>query len=264
MAKTKASLTLLVDADITTYVNARQGQRTYDFGDDVEAAIGLDDIEMVKLRAEHEVEELKRKFKTENVILCYTDTDGNFRKRVLPTYKAGRPPKPLHYYPLRDHLSKTYRTYLKPSLEGDDIMGILATHPTLVPGRKIIVSIDKDMATIPGELYNPGKGTLRKVSEEEADQFFYTQVLTGDPTDNYKGCPGIGPKKAEVILASVLCGSGIPNEGDGARVWAAIVGAYTAKGLTEDDALVQARCARILRHADYDFQRKAPILWKPQ
>lgn len=254
MAK-QAALTLLIDADITTYVNARQGQRTYDFGgDEAEPAVSLDDIEEVKASAQREIEKLMRKFETRNVVLCFTDTEGNFRKRVLPTYKAGRPPKPLHYYPLREHLSKTYRTYLKPSLEGDDIMGILATHPTLIPGRKIIVSIDKDMATVPCELHNPGKGTLRKVSVEEAKHFFYTQVLTGDPTDNYKGCPGIGPKKAEDMLI-------VPrSEVD---LWKAIVRAYCDKGLDEQHAIIQARCARILQHTDYDYKRKEPILWNP-
>lgn len=250
----KGTPTLLIDADITTYVRARQGQHAYTFDEGGEPAISLDDVEEVKAAAVREIEELKLKFETTNVVLCFTDTDGNFRKVILPSYKAGRPPKPLHYYPLRDHLTATYKTYLKPSLEGDDIMGILATHPTLIHGRKIIVSLDKDMATVPGELYNPGKGKLRKVSAEEAEHFFYTQVLTGDPTDNYKGCPGIGPKRAEDILAQTTGAD---------HTWSRIVGAYHEKGLTEADALVQARCARILHHTDYDFKRKEPILWTP-
>ena len=37
--------------------------------------------------------------------------------------------------------------------------------------------------------------------------------------------------------------------------------AFEKKGLTESDALVQARVARILRASDYDFAAKKPILW---
>jgi DNA polymerase I len=35
------------------------------------------------------------------------------------------------------------------------------------------------------------------------------------------------------------------------------------EGLTEDDALLQARLARILRADEYDFKAKRPILWEP-
>lgn len=252
----KERLTLLIDADIVTYANARKGQRTYDFEDDGDPAVCLDDIAMVQESADREITDLMAKFETENVILCYTDTDGNFRKRVLPTYKAGRPPKPEHYYPLRDWLSAKYRTYLKPHLEGDDIMGILATHPTIVPGEKIIVSLDKDMKQIPGKLYNPGKKTLRTITAEEGAEFFYTQVLTGDPVDVYKGCPGVGPKRAAVLLSHAWTASRCPP-------WSIVVDAYAAKGLTEADALVQARVAKILQHTDYNFRKKEPILWTP-
>jgi DNA polymerase-1 len=251
----KARLTLLIDADIVTYANARKGQRTYDFETDGDPAVCLDDIEVVQASAEREITNLMAKFETEDVILCYTDTDGNFRKQVLPTYKAGRPPKPLHYYPLRDWLSAKYRTYLKPKLEGDDIMGILATHPTLVPGEKIIVSIDKDMRQIPGRLYNPGKDVMVKITPEEGQHFHYTQMLTGDPVDVYKGCPGVGPKRA----AEWLKASDITQ----ATPWQCVVAAYAEKGLTEADALVQARVSKILQHSDYNFRKKEPILWNP-
>ena len=39
--------------------------------------------------------------------------------------------------------------------------------------------------------------------------------------------------------------------------------AFEKKGLTEDDALLQARVARILRASDYDFKKKEPIMWTP-
>lgn len=44
-------------------------------------------------------------------------------------------------------------------------------------------------------------------------------------------------------------------------VWERIVRTYEAKGLTEEDALVQARCAFILRHGHYEDDRV--IHWTP-
>lgn len=133
-------------------------------------------------------------------------------------------------------------------LEADDVMGILMTK---YPGKYILASIDKDLRQIPGQHYNWDKDEFKEVSLDEGNLFFYTQILTGDPTDGYSGCPNIGPKRAERILASAK------------DVWKAIVKTYEAKGLTEWDAIVTARVARILRASDYNFKTGKIRLWKP-
>jgi DNA polymerase-1 len=43
--------------------------------------------------------------------------------------------------------------------------------------------------------------------------------------------------------------------------WGAIKFAYEEQGLTEDDALLQARLARILRWDDWDNENGVPRLW---
>lgn len=134
----------------------------------------------------------------------------------------------------------------KPTLEADDVMGILSTKS---PGKFAIWTDDKDLQTIPGELWL--KGEKMDVTEVEADYFHMYQTLVGDTVDNYGGCPSVGAITAERLLAEGIW-------------WPAILAAYKAKGLTEDDALVQARCARILRAEDYDFNKKEPILWTPK
>jgi DNA polymerase-1 len=93
-----------------------------------------------------------------------------------------------------------------------------------------------------------------EVSEDEADYWHLFQTLTGDQTDGYSGCPGIGPKKAEAILQH-------PDNQD--DLWGVVVRTFVKAGLNEDEALVQARVARILRASDYDFEKKEPILWTP-
>ena len=40
--------------------------------------------------------------------------------------------------------------------------------------------------------------------------------------------------------------------------------AFTDKGLTEEDALLNARLARILTIEDYDTEQQEPKLWTPE
>ena len=159
-------------------------------------------------------------------------------------------------------------------------MGILSTHPKLIPGKKIIVSEDKDMKTIPGWLFNPKKDKKpRLISPEEADWWHMLQTMTGDTTDGYKGCPLCGPEKAKEMLESPyileayehVFKSG-PRKGMAevryrkvptANLWAGIVSLYEAQGLKERDAITQARVARICRNTDYNFTTKEVIYWNP-
>ena len=46
-------------------------------------------------------------------------------------------------------------------------------------------------------------------------------------------------------------------------MWQSVIDAYKSKGYTEEDALRNARMARILRAEDYDFKNKEVKLWKP-
>lgn len=175
-----------------------------------------------------------------------------FRYSIDPTYKGNRKEtrKPLCFWDVRRRLEDEFDCVMFPGLEADDVMGILATKPG--PDDKIIVSRDKDMKTIPGKLWNGLDFSV--ITPFQADLYHLYQTLIGDVADGYKGCPGIGPKKAEKIM-----------EGwhPGPVLWALIVEAYVAAGLTADDALRQARLARILRWSDWDSKKKEPILWTP-
>jgi DNA polymerase-1 len=46
-------------------------------------------------------------------------------------------------------------------------------------------------------------------------------------------------------------------------LWEIVVSYYEAKGLTEEDALVQARVASICRYTNFNYQSKEVILWQP-
>ena len=176
--------------------------------------------------------------------LCFTDLKDNFRKHILPTYKANRKDKrkPMIYPELKDWCFKYYDCVEKDSLEADDCIGILATKHK----NSIIISGDKDFKTIPCKFYDFSRDEYFETTEEQADYWFFYQTLVGDRADNYGGCPGIGEVTAKRIL-------------DKDCSWEAVVKAFEKVGLSEEDALVQARVARILRSCDYKDGKV--ILW---
>jgi len=254
--------TLLVDTDVVAYRAAIYCETTFDFGDGEFIEYHPEDIDDY---IDTEIQSYCDRIGTDNVV-CTLSSSTNFRKDLLPTYKGQRPPKPKLHAQCQDYIRDNYLTYEKPGLEGDDVLGILSTHPSLIKGEKVIVSIDKDMQTIPGLLFDPDKDRkVREISQIQADRYWLLQAMTGDTVDNYKGCPGIGPVKANKLLDEVL-DWGTPWATDEqlvAESWKRIVELFEAKGLTKDDALVQMRVARICRHTDYDYKTKQVKLWEP-
>ncbi|MBN9346623.1 MAG: hypothetical protein J0I48_10565 [Devosia sp.] len=254
--------TLLLDADVIAYAAASSNEKAMELeGGYWTWHCNIDDV---KEQIDDEIAALVKKFKGTSYKLCLTDSIGNFRKSVLPTYKGNRATvkKPVVLKPIRDWLIEERDAYFRPALEGDDVMGILATG-TMIPGEKIIVSIDKDMKTIPGLFARGGDAKVVQITEDEANYWHLYQTLIGDTTDGYSGCPGVGPVKATAILNGVKADVAAFGGDFLPIAWAAVVLAYEKAGLTEADALVQARVARILRASDYNFKTKEPILWQP-
>lgn len=182
------------------------------------------------------------------LLMAFSPGGPVFRHALWPTYKEGRGRKPLVHRPLMEWVMETYPSCVRPGLEADDVLGILATHPGNANRRRVIVSGDKDLAQIPCTLYDFNRDTWTEVTEADGDFLHLLQTLTGDPVDKYPGCPGLGPKRAPAVASGG---------------WPSVVAAFEKAGLTEDDALIQARVARILRFADYDHEKKEPILWTP-
>jgi 5'-3' exonuclease len=255
--------TLIIDADSIAYHHAAANQQSFDFGDGVEA-VQLAELANVLPEVDAEIHRYAEKLKADDVILALSCPSLEcWRCDVLPSYKAHRKNvKPLLIGAIKDHWRENFKTREKPRLEADDICGILSTHPSLIEGHKIVVSIDKDLKTIPGYLFNPQKDTReRYFPAEEADYWHMYQTLVGDSTDGYKGCPGIGKTKAPNILEWPVISE--PHPHCMTEMWSRVVSAFEKKKLTADDALVQARVARICRHTDYDFKTKEVKLWNP-
>ena len=245
------SRVLLIDADVLAYRTACAVEKATEW--EPGYWTWFCDENDVKRAISEEIDRIMAKTEGHSYKLCLTDTV-NWRMDVLPTYKGKRAnvKKPLVLKPIRQWLLEARGATMRPNLEGDDVMGILATWSGL-KGDKIIVSIDKDMKTIPGLYLRTLDDDVIELTEDEADYWHMFQTLMGDSTDGYSGCPGVGPKKAEAIL------EGVPS---GDR-WNAVVMVYADKKLGEEEALTQARVARILRASDFNFKTKEPILWTP-
>jgi DNA polymerase-1 len=240
--------TALIDADIVAYKFGCTGMISW--GDIVSYTSTLEDT--IK-EFEGWLSGILMKCGVTQYHLCLS-SDTNFRYRILPTYKHNRADKstPPRVNELKDHMRSKHPILTMNRLEADDVMGIMSTSR---PGECVIVSTDKDLRQIPGWLFNWDKmETPTLIDPSESEAWFWTQVLTGDTTDGYKGCPKIGPKRAKVIVEGLV---GSPKD-----KWALILEAYAKEGLTEADALQQAQVAYILQCTDYKNKRIKP--WTPQ
>ena len=234
---------LLIDADYIVYKCCAAAEDEIDWGDDVIMVTSKFTDAMKAV--EREITKIVKEFFEPEVILFFSSSN-NFRKKISPDYKGHRNrKKPCGYKRVITELGKRYRTVLIDDLEADDALGIYATkHPDCV-----IVSPDKDLKQIPGTLYDFNQ--IYNITPEEGWQWFLVQALSGDCTDGYSGAPGFGIRTSRNIF---------DEEG---YTWETLVKAYKSKGLTEEDALLNKRLARILQKDDYDFRKKQPIPWTP-
>ena len=212
------------------------------------------DLHDVVERVEAEAAEWQaRAFCNKAFITLSCSRDDNFRRDHYPLYKnhrTGDPPAMLNE--AKRAIRKLATTITIPRLEADDIMGVLATGTKVV--NPVIVTIDKDLRQVPGWHFNPDKEDFPvHVSERAADEFFLLQWLTGDATDGFGGIKGVGPAKAAKLLAAA----------DPLDLHGAVLEAYAEKGYTEEEAIAQARCARILRASDFDGEARVAIPWTP-
>jgi len=125
---------------------------------------------------------------------------GNFRNAIATraTYKGNRSGAipPTHLRAIRSHLVSKHGAVVSAGEEADDLLGIAMTAN---PGS-ICASIDKDLLQLPGRHYDFVKKEEVTISPKEAWLNFYSQVISGDSTDNVPGLTGYGPVKARKAL----------------------------------------------------------------
>ena len=235
---------ILCDADFIVYKACAAAESEVDFGDDV--ILVTSNFRYAYNATKRELAKLENKLGPFSSMILFFSDSTNFRKKILPEYKGHRNrKKPCGYKRVIEALKKEYKVIIKPGLEADDTMGIYSTK---FPGN-IIASPDKDMKQIPGKLYNFDE--VFTIDPDAGAKWHLIQSMAGDQTDGYSGVPGIGVKRAEALFK------------EKGYTWKTVVEAFKDKNLTEEDALVNARLARILTADDYDFDKRQPKLWSP-
>lgn len=170
--------------------------------------------------------------KPTHIIFCFDEKGPTFRNELLPTYQSQRPETPSELIPqfqkARDFLeSVNIPVYSKSGYEADDVIGTLATQVEHSPDQKfeiVIVTGDRDILQIVDDsknikLFMPigGLSNGKYFTEKETiermgvkpDQIPDYKALVGDPSDNYFGIAGIGPKTASSLLAKYKTLDGI-------------------------------------------------------
>ena len=237
---------LIIDAETWLYKAAAGSEYQAEFAPDKWTYIC--DISSAKDVFNKEMDYLQSVCK-EHPIVMVLGGSTNFRYAVYSDYKSGRRKlrRPAGYSALRDWVADTWPTTQLENVEADDACGLI------YEVGDIICSRDKDLMTLPGVHLVEGE-RLVDVTEAEADFNFFCQALTGDSTDGYPGLKGCGPVGAAKILSGAV---------DARDMWLRVLEAYTKKGHSYEYALQMARCARILRAGEYDYEQNRALLWNP-
>lgn len=293
----------LIDGDVFCYRLAAAAQEEIDWDGDGETVTNLAK-DQARETAFKLVGTWTKLAKCKRPLLIFSDRSApktSFRFNIHPHYKANRDgiEKPKLHDFVKEELEREFPNKFMSGLEGDDAMGIIATGDD---GLKFtIVTIDKDMLTIPGKVCWLGSKKVPEgsppeasweirrrglIKPDEADWHWMTQTVQGDSVDNFKGAPGIGAKKVEDYIPRY---AGLEANIDNAlrafrdatrfkryhKSWVnqeAVTGDFIPESVSRAifrEFLMNARCARILRHGEYTMARDtdgiAPLvkLWHP-
>lgn len=171
-----------------------------------------DDCEIVQLKAagdlSHSISNLKNAIQgILDAVPCnsyklFIGGGGNFRTDLYPEYKQNRSAvgRPIHEEQMREYMLSYWDTELVYNEEADDKVSYLHIAS---PDDTCILGVDKDLWNTPGHHWNYGKGEYSFLTLEEADRNFWTQMITGDSSDNIPGLPGFGPAKAKKVIDMV-------------------------------------------------------------
>lgn len=247
MEKNKEA-TLIVDGDILNFTIGRVTEDITVFDDQEMKSFDEDAIVRLLDDGIDHIAQLCG-YERENIIFSIS-CEKNYRKEHFPTYKSNRKKvvKPLGLTWLRQYLkdnAEKYNLLLIENLEADDCMGIFGTSGDT---NISIYSQDKDLFTIPVRQWCFKQRKFINPTPLESVRFLYTQVLTGDTVDGYRGCPRIGKVKAEAALRDCK------NELEMLEACYVLYDKHyssIASSIPKDELLIQIGQARILHHIDY-------------
>lgn len=224
--------------------------------------------------------------KPSHIAVCFDRKEPTFRKEMFEDYQSHRPEtdKDLaSQFPKAKKVFENFNIpiYEKAGFEADDLIGTLAVRTVSAPSRKsqttnrnidevVIVTGDKDILQLVNDkvsVYLPNRGVVdgNLYGEEEViikmgitpEQIVDYKALVGDPSDNYPGVYGIGPKTAEKLLAEYKNFDEIYKNIDK-------IDANVAKKLKEgrENGLLSRKLAKIVTDVDFEHEIDQAAAWQ--
>jgi DNA polymerase-1 len=155
------------------------------------------------------------------IAVCFDPKGGSFRNREFPSYKAQREAQPEDITKAIPWIKQIIEAYRIPifevkGYEADDVVGTLSRMADETGAYDTyLMSPDKDYAQLVTDRsrifkpksFGPGyemldvQAVLTKYGLQNTLQVIDMLGLQGDTADNIPGCPGVGPKTAQKLIA---------------------------------------------------------------
>lgn len=199
-----------------------------------------------------------------HMAVAFDRPEPTFRQEMYRAYQAQRPPMEeelVSQLTLTKEILKVMgiQTYEKPGYEADDVIGTITKKCQM--SEVIIVTGDRDMLQLVDDhikLYMPVKGLseARLFNRQEVKEKFGVgpeqivdyKALIGDPSDNYPGVAGVGPKTAVELLTRFGKVEKVYDALDKKKRMVNLVSERIAQALKEGrkEALLAKKLARIV------------------
>ena len=166
------------------------------------------------------LEDVLRKEQPTHIGVAFDPKGGTFRHEMYAPYKAQREETPEDIrasVPIIKDILRTYRIPILevPGYEADDVIGTLSHQADALGIKTYMMTPDKDYGQLVTEnalIYRPKFGDkefevmgIERVKEkfgiERPEQVIDLLGLMGDSSDNIPGCPGVGEKTAQRLIA---------------------------------------------------------------
>lgn len=166
------------------------------------------------------LEELLRKENPTHIAVAFDPPGGTFRHDAYEQYKAQRQETPEDIraaVPIIKDIISAYNINILevPRYEADDVIGTIAKKAEKEGFDVYMMTPDKDYGQLTSDhiyMYKPkfagsgfdvldAKQVMEKYELSSPTQMIDLLGLMGDASDNIPGCPGVGPKTAQKLLA---------------------------------------------------------------
>ncbi|MBE6291256.1 MAG: DNA polymerase I [Bacteroidales bacterium] len=166
------------------------------------------------------LEDVLRKEQPTHIGVAFDPKGGTFRHEMYAPYKAQREETPEDIrasVPIIKDILRAYRIPILevPGYEADDVIGTLSHQADALGIKTYMMTPDKDYGQLVTEnalIYRPKFGDkefevmgIERVKEkfgiERPEQVIDLLGLMGDSSDNIPGCPGVGEKTAQKLIA---------------------------------------------------------------